>query len=172
MSELSIVVPLEKECTSCHAVKPLDLFYKEKRRLNGRGAQCKICIADKNRRYFVASSDEYKEGRRLKYASGTYARNANYKKKYGLTLEDVRKMHADQMGLCANRACGTEINVDLPKVHKNKAVVDHCHTTGKVRGLLCFKCNTSLGLLEDKNVVLGLTEYLQKYDQKFAFSKD
>lgn len=171
MQTLNVIVPFEKECTACGIKKPLTDFYKEKRIKSGVGSQCKPCIVDKNRRYFSSLPKEAKEKQRARFKRGEYNRSAMYKKTYGITLDDVRKMHQDQMGLCANRGCGKEIDVDVPKAAKNKAVVDHCHTTGKVRGLLCFKCNTTLGLLEDKNVVLGLAEYLQKYDQKFAFDK-
>lgn len=171
MTNLNIVIPIERECTACGIKKPIADFYKDKRVKSGIGTQCKPCMVDKNRRYFTNLPPEAKEMQRARFQRGEYNRSAMYKKTYGLTLEDVRKMHQNQMGLCGNRGCGIELDVDAPRMAKNKAVVDHCHTTGKVRGLLCFKCNTSLGLLEDKNVVLGLTEYLQKYDQKFAFDK-
>ena len=44
------------------------------------------------------------------------------------------------------------------------ANVDHCHTTGKIRGLLCRKCNTAIGLLNDNATVLRLAaEYLDEH---------
>lgn len=82
-----------------------------------------------------------------------------YKAKYGLSTADVRNMLSSQMNLCANRACGKELFLDTNDF-KNKAYVDHCHETGSVRGILCSPCNTALGILDKKNMILGLTEYL------------
>ncbi len=164
MTTISIVTPIGKECTKCKLVKPLSEYYDDKRvKSDGKFAQCKACKIKRDGAYQKNLPESKKQERRLKYSTGDYAKSANYKKLYGITLEDVKRMHQEQMGLCANRGCGTNIEIDRLPAHKNKAVVDHCHDTGKVRGLLCFKCNTSLGLLEDKNVVLGLTEYLHKH---------
>jgi hypothetical protein len=60
------------------------------------------------------------------------------RRRYGLTLEDVDAMLADQNGVC--RICATDIN--------GKSYVDHCHQTMRVRGLLCLRCNSNLGWLE------------------------
>lgn len=165
MNDISLVIPIEKKCTKCHLVKPLSEYYDDKRvKRDGKFSQCKKCKVERDGVYQKNLSPERKRERTLKYATGDYAKSANYKKLYGITLEDVVKMHQEQMGLCANRGCGRSITIDRLPAHANKAVVDHNHTTGKVRGLLCYKCNTTLGLMEDKNVILGLTEYLHKYD--------
>lgn len=57
-------------------------------------------------------------------------------------------MHFDQSGLCA--ICGGE-GFTMKECHSLKLVVDHCHATGKVRGLLCHNCNRALGLLKDSS---------------------
>lgn len=94
-------------------------------------------------------------------------KNNNFRIRYGITLGEVEKLFDSQMGLCANRACGKEVSLQGSGV-KNKATanVDHCHVTGEVRGILCGACNTALGVLDNKNLVLGLTEYLHKFDSK------
>ena len=68
------------------------------------------------------------------------------KRVYGITYRQYRLMHEAQGGLC--KICGTEGFV-MANHHKMKLVVDHCHATGKVRGLLCHNCNRALGLLKD-----------------------
>lgn len=68
------------------------------------------------------------------------------KKSYGITLEEYQSMHEKQEGLCA--ICQTE-GFKLRPEHSLLLVVDHCHTTGKVRGMLCHNCNRALGLLQD-----------------------
>ncbi len=63
-------------------------------------------------------------------------RNSKLKQKYGITLDDYWRMHDGQAGLCA--ICGAEES-------ENKVLaVDHCHGTGRVRGLLCARCNRGL----------------------------
>lgn len=68
-------------------------------------------------------------------------------RKYGITLSDYERMHAEQSGRC--KICGGEGFVMDKDRHSLKLVVDHCHVTDKVRGLLCHNCNRALGLLKD-----------------------
>jgi hypothetical protein len=69
-------------------------------------------------------------------------RRASLKRSFGITPEQHDAMRASQGDRCAmcRRDFGTKI-ADRPHV-------DHCHATGKVRGLLCFRCNTALGFIE------------------------
>jgi len=63
-------------------------------------------------------------------------------KKYGVTLDQFNQVLKDQNGVCA--ICGCK--------HKNKLifpVLDHCHSSGKFRGILCALCNKALGLFKD-----------------------
>lgn len=68
------------------------------------------------------------------------------KKVYGLEYEDYLRLQEKQKGLCA--ICGKE-GFELVKGQRILLVIDHCHTTGKVRGLLCHNCNRGIGLLQD-----------------------
>ena len=61
---------------------------------------------------------------------------------FGITPEIYKEMYESQAGLC--KICENEIEF----IHKNTHV-DHCHTTGKVRGLLCHHCNLGLGHFKD-----------------------
>jgi hypothetical protein len=74
-------------------------------------------------------------------------------KKYGLTSGDYEGMLSAQGGKCA--LCG------LPDVTGRRLAVDHSHATGRVRGLLCHRCNTGIGLLGDNPELLRRgAEYL------------
>ena len=66
--------------------------------------------------------------------------------RYGLTLEDYEEILAAQGGACA--ACGGDEG-DVQTANSAFLYVDHCHTTGKVRGLLCDGCNRAIGFLRD-----------------------
>lgn len=68
-------------------------------------------------------------------------------KQYGITVEQYNQMFVDQNGLC--KICKN------PKGSNEKNLsIDHCHTTGKVRGLLCNKCNAGLGFFKDDISIL------------------
>ena len=80
---------------------------------------------------------------------------ARLKRKYNLSIEEYETLIESQNNSC--KVCGTHAKNNI----KGKLYIDHCHTTGKVRGLLCMKCNSALGLLnDDKTLVQKLIDYL------------
>lgn len=100
---------------------------------------------EQHRRYSRLSKQRNKE------ASAVTGKKYHLKKKYGLTPEQVESMREAQGGKCAICSCYLE-----------KPQVDHNHTTGKVRGLLCGNCNRALGIFQDSSVLLRLAaEYLE-----------
>lgn len=81
-------------------------------------------------------------------------------KAYNLSLEDYQKMVEEHAGNCA--ICGGK-GFELSPGQKLLLVIDHCHATGKVRGLLCHNCNRGLGLMKDSVESLKKAiEYLEK----------
>lgn len=87
----------------------------------------------------------------------TCQRAHHYRRKYGISIADYDLMFAKQGGRCA--ICGTD---DLGRRTSKPGVfhIDHCHDTGKVRGLLCGDCNTGLGCFKDDT---GLMQRAQEY---------
>lgn len=78
--------------------------------------------------------------------------------KYKITPEQIVQMWESQEGRCANRKCG-----DFLTTGKSGYCVDHCHSTNKVRGLLCRTCNLALGHVQDSEPkLIGLAEYLYR----------
>lgn len=76
-------------------------------------------------------------------------RSATSLKKYGITPDDFAVLWRKQGGVCA--ICHKpETVVDTRRGAIRKLCVDHDHATGKVRGLLCHRCNVNLGYWEDK----------------------
>lgn len=72
---------------------------------------------------------------------------------YNISLEEYNSMLCAQNGVCA--ICGGS------KIKGSSLAVDHCHKTGKVRGLLCFNCNAGIGQLKDSHaLVLRAAKYL------------
>lgn len=75
---------------------------------------------------------------------------------YGITIEEFEQMVELQAGKCA--ICGGPLIMGV----KQGASVDHCHTTGEIRGVLCGPCNTGLGLFkEDANILQAAVKYLK-----------
>ena len=76
-------------------------------------------------------------------------RDYSLRKNYGIDTQEYNRILEKQGGLCA--ICST----DQPGGRKNKYfAVDHCHRTGKVRGLLCMSCNIMLGQADDNTTTL------------------
>lgn len=69
--------------------------------------------------------------------------------RYGLTPADLDRMHAEQGGLCAICGYPPDGKASMAILH-----VDHDHNTGKVRALLCQKCNKGLGTFRDNPAIL------------------
>ena len=87
-------------------------------------------------------------------------RNARLKHRYGITAAEYDAMYAKQKGCCA--ICGKHAEAGSSPAHwKNKLAVDHCHDTGKVRGLLCNDCNAGIGHLGNERVALAAAAYLR-----------
>lgn len=78
--------------------------------------------------------------------------NSHLRHYYKIDLEEFERLQAEQDNKCA--ICGG----DPPTSRKRRLSVDHCHATEQVRGLLCTRCNTMLGWLEDNKQ--AVEEYL------------
>ena len=74
-------------------------------------------------------------------------KNAYYKRNYGITDADLAAMKRAQDNKCY--LCGSEGFLIGKNNHDERLAVDHCHSTGKVRKLLCHNCNRALGLFKD-----------------------
>lgn len=70
-------------------------------------------------------------------------RDYQFRRRYGISTSDFNRLNATQNGMCG--ICH----------EKEPLVVDHCHKTDRVRGLLCHKCNTALGLFRDRTDLLA-----------------
>ena len=107
------------------------------------------------------STDDYKNKMKERYDKNKEYyelsnRNARFKRIYGITLDEYNLMVTEREGCCD--ICGKHYTIE----GKNLAV-DHCHTTDKVRGLLCFRCNIGIGYLQDDINILNLAiKYLNK----------
>lgn len=128
-----MVIVEAKECSKCGEVKPAGDFYARKKGTVGLYSACKSCL---NAAVTVDAR-----------------RNRFLKSRYGITLDTYNEMLASQGGVC--KVCKG------PPMHRGTYHVDHDHETGKVRGLLCHKCNVALGMVGDSTALLmRLAEYV------------
>jgi hypothetical protein len=88
-------------------------------------------------------------------------KSIDLKKRFGISLEDYQLMLNNQNNVCA--ICGQpEKSVDYRTKKVRSMAVDHCHTSGKIRGLLCSDCNTALGLFrENIDFMKSAIKYLE-----------
>lgn len=135
---------MTKICNKCKENKSIVLF--EKRTKDSFRNNCQECRNKINRAQGT--------GKKLRLTSY----KNSLRKKYDLSINDYEKMYNFQEGKCL--ICKENFPSNLKE--KWGMAVDHCHTTGKVRGLLCRFCNQALGSFRDNIVLLeNAIEYLK-----------
>ncbi|KKN77827.1 hypothetical protein LCGC14_0355640 [marine sediment metagenome] len=147
---------ITKRCPTCKHVLAVTYFWPNKRKYDGLGSECKECqrIRINRWRKTPAGRASRKEEYRKQYETGKILKR-QLRDKYSLTVDQYNNMFGEQGGLCA--ICDKSLKY-------LKANVDHNHTTGKVRGLLCSRCNTLLVGLDDSAFLNRATKYLLKHD--------
>lgn len=171
-----------KRCTKCQQSKPLTHFSKHGETRDGRDPHCKECSSMENKLYYVnhksqraAYGKTYRRANKKKIAERNKAwrlrnreRLRKYqrewqrrhkgrthwyatKNRYGVTEKDFNAMFSEQAGVCAICA----------KPDTTRLSIDHCHKAQRVRGLLCRKCNLSIGHIHDSTeMIFRMLNYL------------
>ena len=114
-----------------YSKKDLELFELSKASRYGRRNRCKECKS------ILQNTLNSSTERKVKL------REYNNLRRYGITPDDYALMYINQNGKCA-----------ICKSHHDVLCIDHCHTSGKVRGLLCHPCNKGLGHFKDNEASL------------------
>jgi hypothetical protein len=172
---------IPKACKTCGIVKNPEEFYiinrtKDRKHLGpARHAHCIPCRSKKVSEAKKKMGDEWhkiENERKRKWAEKNSERNkfnlrnAWLKRQYGITENEYIDLFKKQDGLCA--ICKKPEGRYNKKTNQiKKLAVDHCHSTGKVRELLCFACNSSLGKFEDSIEILqNAIAYLKRHRSK------
>jgi GTP cyclohydrolase FolE2 len=132
----------EKQCSRCKEIKSVSEFSKDKQHHTGYKSACKVCAKGD----WIRWRTENLESARKK------DRKYHYIRTYNLSEEQAQQLVENRVGICS--ICG----------ETQPLVVDHCHVTGKVRGLICPSCNSLLGYSKDnvKTLTQAIT-YLRDF---------
>lgn len=136
-----------KECRVCKVSKIHSEMVSSKAYSCGIDTICKSCSRERVKNWRIANKD--KRAEQIKRESGKpYTINKHLRSLYGITHIHYNEMLAKQNGCC--EICGIH-HTQLIK----RLAVDHCHTTSKIRGLLCQQCNLLLGYAKDSQDILA-----------------
>jgi hypothetical protein len=141
----------------------LEDFYKDNRNKDGAMSVCKKChckaVAKRQKdnpekHYRKQIEWRKKNNKRYREIQKDSDRRYRLRTLYDITPEQYLEMALAQDYKCANPGCRKEAEL----------VIDHCHKTGKVRGLLCRECNLLLGQAKDSpEILLGAMQYLENH---------
>lgn len=121
------------------------------KQFNCKQWECSACYTNRKNKAFREKYPEQQAWRNFK---------SRLKRDFSMIPEDYLKMFKKQEGVCATcKKSETKINSKSKKVQSLS--IDHCHKTGKIRGLLCNRCNITLGKVEDNPTILqNMLDYL------------
>lgn len=137
-----------KVCRYCGV--QLTQLNTNKGRLEHRDYKCKQCERTQSHKQYHENPAKHAE----------YARASSLKGRYGISIEEYDRMFMIQSGLCA--ICHKP-ETNLLHGSPRRLAVDHNHSTGQIRALLCTKCNAVLGWAsEDADVLRAAAEYIER----------
>lgn len=141
-----------KHCGVCNKDLSVVDFRKDKSHSDGLSSKCRNCANAWHREY-----RKQNPGLRETYVPSKYDRHGSHiKNKYKISKEDYSAMLAEQFGGCA--VCGRTVPGGRGSFH-----IDHDHSTGGIRGLLCAPCNMGIGMLGDNSAGIRLAlNYLER----------
>jgi hypothetical protein len=163
-----ILVGATKKCNHCGDFLPFADFHRNLDTRDGFDKICRRCKAEKGRARTLSLTEEQRK--RLRDRGRERARTEPYRARtrerrfqrlYGVTTDWVSETRTKQGGACAICRTRPSESHGISGLH-----LDHCHSTNKVRGLLCSLCNKGLGSFKDSiDLLLSAGAYLEQYQK-------
>lgn len=168
VSRRGLIKKKMKKCLKCRKELGLENFSKDKSRKDKLYVYCKKCEKQKHRKYYLENLDKItkmkklwisknlkkvKEGKK-KYRDSSKGRDTKSNWYYKVSISDMLEWQDYKCAIC--RCDETQY---IQKLH-----IDHNHTTGQVRMLLCQGCNRGLKLTDNIELLLAKSEYLKSFD--------
>lgn len=145
-----------KECFECKKILTLSDFSKDLSKKDGKSIYCRYCLRKrlKRNRKNDLNFNKKRQINRKKYKKTEIDYALKYR--YGISLEEKNRMLELQNNQC--KICKSN------QTDQKSFAVDHCHKTGKIRSLLCGRCNRTLGIIkEDINILKAMIEYIKEH---------
>jgi hypothetical protein len=164
---MNIFINMLIRCTKCKNKKDEECFRKRKGTYTGYQYWCIDCENEGGRKRYIPKEKKSKilSNKSIEEIQLDQKRR-NLKHKYGITYEEYLDMYNQQNKKC--KICQKERTLGGRK----GLYVDHCHTTKKVRGLLCPTCNTVIGKLQDDpNYVKSILIYFNEHSVPMSKSR-
>lgn len=127
------------KCTTCKLHKPSGAFTPSPNKARGFQYTCKACRRSLRKSAYTCPDSDTKDYRKFKHLHQTY----------GISRQEYMKLLESQDSRC--KICGLKET----DIYNSKLHVDHSHTTGKIRGLLCRACNHGVGNFNDSTELLA-----------------
>lgn len=127
------------------------------RKHHAKGFCAKCYQRDHHKRNAQRISEYHKRRYRNNFAR---EQDRKLRRSYGITIDDYKRLRIEQKDCCA--ICGNK--------PKTRLVVDHCHTSGKARALLCDSCNRWVGILENPPDLSRHRLYIVKWNEVLGVS--
>lgn len=152
---------VDRTCSKCKLLKSTDDFYKQSRNPDGLRHDCKLCankaVTASNGKNPLPQKEAQK---RYDKRNPAVVKNIRLKHYYGIDLDAYNAL-AKAQNYCYYICKKPQISLSVA------LSVDHCHKTGKVRGLLCNSCNNGLGRFKDNIVFLEeAIKYLKAHSEE------
>lgn len=139
-----------KKCTQCGEYKPLTDFHRRFSSKDGRQSKCKPCNHESAVQWQEKNAEKATKVWKNKVGDSEFLLKRK-SRLYGISPDELQNLY-DSNSSCM--ICGT--------IPSNGLHIDHDHSSGVVRGLLCMRCNTALGLFKDNAENLAnAIEYLE-----------
>ena len=149
-----------KTCSKCKLELPLEMFSPHPRAKDGKRYHCKSCNSEFYRKWKLdnpeRAREKWRKASEAYYKKSPETRNlASRARRVGIPPSQVQELLTQQGHRC--KICGTHES----EASKHRLHIDHCHRTNNVRGMLCSKCNTGIGLfLDNPNLLRKAADYI------------